>query len=304
MEEKKIMITGANGFIGKHLVHKLCQSGNKQQEQFVTLGKSSANDITVDLTTSAPEIINYKIGTLFHFAGSCCSANAHKENYILTQNLLKGLETNPPENIVFLSTTEVYGRTSGENWSEADIPDPKSPLGTAKLSCERLLQEYCTENNVTLTVLRLPMTIGTWMNGRSRKLVNRIHRGTYHHIAGNDARTSVVHVRDVVNAAIKLASTGGTFNITDAVDPTYHDLTEALAHRLNDKKIMTLRPKRAKRWALLGDFIPGMSFTSEELRKTTTTLTYSSEKIWQVLDFKPIDVTDFLLHHNYDSDEI
>lgn len=302
------LLTGAHGFIGKYILHKLQTDG---RERVVTLGLDERNDITIDLTKEVTDESAARFNesmavcgnpqTVIHAAGSCFARDPRAVNVAATRNLLRLLDGATPENFVFLSSVEVYGRKDGENWSEADIADPDSPVGHAKLAAEEMLSEWCRERDVKLTILRLPLVVGTGMEGPLRKMVNRIYRGTYQHVAGNEARLSVVHATDVAKAVIDLGKTGGTFNLTDGVNPTVHDLAEAFAHRLNDKRIMTLSEKRARRWALMNDFIPGSFFTRQELKRMITTLTFSSVKA-QEAGWQPQSVTEYLLTHDYEND--
>lgn len=296
----KILVTGAGGFIGKYILLALERGGIKR-EDIDTLGISPDNRYRLDLTKTEPHF-DTRYDTVIHLVGSCFSGDPRALNVYATRNLTDGLSAIPPRHLVYLSSVEIYGRTDGESWSEADIVDPVSPVGITKYEAEQILDKWAATHNVTLTILRLPAVIGTGMKGPMRTLVNRIYRGSFHHIAGNEARMSVVHAVDVAQAAIDLADKGGIYNLTDGVNPTLHDLTEALAHRLNDKKIMTLSVKRARRWATVNDFIPGAWFTRKAMTQMMTTLTFSADKAIAALGRKPLSVTDYLMHHNYDND--
>lgn len=296
-----ILIAGAGGFIGKYLTLLLAPDGMLSDRDITLLGRDPRRHISVDLRTQVP-VIDKSYSTVYHLAGSCNSSDAHTDNYITTQNLLKGLDANPPKQLVYLSSTEVYGRSEGENWSEADIVNPTTPVGRAKLATEQMLADWCRDHSTSLTIVRLPAVVGTGMKGQLEDMVKRIWRGTYHHVEGCEARMSVVHATDVARAAVDLASHPGIYNLTDGVNPTRHDFAEALSSRLRNKKIMTLRQNRARRWARINDFIPGTTFTSSHLRTITTSLTFSADKAIATLGWKPQSVVEYLTTHDYDND--
>lgn len=337
MTEEKILVAGAGGFIGKYVMQELDrrltrESASKEDaapkeaaskevtqkkdaalkeelapeedvalKNVVTLGRGEHNDVRADLIREVPEIPGDVI-TVFHLVGSCFCPDPRGVNVSATRNLLAALDGKQVKNLVYFSSTEVYGRAEGENWSEADIVDPRTPVGYAKQAAEEMVREWCGARGVACTILRLPPVVGTGMKGPLGEMVKRIYRGSYHHIAGNEARISVVHAVDVARACVDLAGKDGVFNLTDGVNPTVHDLAEALSRRLKDKKIMTLSQKRAARWARFNDFIPGAWMNRGELRRMTTSLTFSGDKAIDALGYKPHSVTDYLVNHDYEND--
>jgi nucleoside-diphosphate-sugar epimerase len=296
----KVLVTGAGGFLGKYLMRQLSLTHN--DSDIVTLGTATDNNYIADLTTSAPQLPE-KFTTVYHLVGSCFGSKCHDINVDATANLLKGFESCLPRQIVYISTTEVYGKTEGEDIDETCPTLPSSAAGKAKLEAEQMLQQWCSEKGVTLSILRSPAIVGTGMQGPMRQLVNDIYRGSYHHIADDQARTSVIHAVDVAQAAVAIAPIGGIYNLTDGVNPTRHDLADALASRMG-KKILTLRLSRARSWAKINDFLPFTSLNSRRLSQLTTTLTYSSNRLFEKLNWRPNSVTQYLLTHVYDENSL
>lgn len=271
--------------------------------ELTTLGRDAANDIVVDLVKTSPGGLP-QAELVVHLAGSCRQENAGNLNVATTQHLLKALDACPPRQLVYVSSTEVYGRVEGEELTEGIIKDPQSRVGKAKLLAEDALQKWCDDKDVTLTILRCPPIVGTAMQGMLRSMVNSIYRGTYHHIADETQRLSVVHAVDVARAILDLAPTGGIYNLTDGVNPTRRDLAEALAHRMSDKRIYTLRPKRARVTAKILDFVPFATFGSKTLAERYTTLTFSCDKAIKALGWRPNSVTEYLRTHVYDENSL
>lgn len=299
-----ILITAAGGFLGKYLIDELKRTLPTDPAPAVhSAGISPFNDYVVNLAKEVFEP-SRRYRTVFHLLGGCHEGDLGLLNEACTHHLLVSLERNPPQNLVYVSSTEVYGADEGVEINENREPEPVSETGKTKLKAETLLQEWCAAHNVTLTVLRSPDIVGTGMKGSLRRLVNSIYRGNYHHIDDETARLSVVHATDVARAMVMLQDTGGTYNITDGVNPTRHDLVEAIAQRMNSKRVYTLRAKRARTIARICDFIPGVNYGRKALAERYRSLTFDDSRLRQAINFTPSSVVNYLTTHNYDENSL
>lgn len=306
-----ILITGAGGFLGKYLIDELRRAGmcvfqpenSTQRDAVHTVGRSPYNDYETDLAkdTFAPL---RRYATVYHLLGACYDGDMQALNIAATRNLLKSLESHLPDNIVYVSSTEVYGATEGVEINENREPEPTSDTGKTKLEAEKILTQWCNDNNVKLTILRSPAIIGTGMRGPMRHLVNSIYRGNYHHIDDETCRLSVVHATDIAHVMLQAAGIAGVFNITDGVNPPRHDLVEALARRMNNKRVYTLRAKRARIFSRICDFIPFVPYGRETLAERYRTLTFDESRLCRAIDRKPVSVVDYLKTHEYDENSL
>ncbi len=142
-------------------------------------------------------------------------------------------------------------------------------------------------------VLCCPNVIGTGMSGLPMQMVHAIARSVYFHIAGNEARISSIHASDVAKAVRLVIGKTGHYVVTDGISHTVHDLTEALAWRLDQKRIYTLKASLA-RWIMnktllaciiRGDEHDGSTFANK-------------------FDFKPTSVVEYLRTHVYDDESL
>ena len=94
--------------------------------------------------------------------------------------------------------------------------------------------------------------------------------------------------------------------MTDGENPTVHDLAEALAYRMGDKRIYTMPMWQAKTLAKIGDVLcpSKCPITTAKLAQLTNTLTFSGDAITQVIDWVPNKVTHYLRTHNYDENSL
>lgn len=195
---------------------------------------------------------------------------------------------------VMLSHVDVYGVTEG------DGTDESAPLQNAALrSDEEDFRRRAGEKGV---IVRTADVIGTGMNGFPMALAREIASGRFFHFPGNEARRSVVHASDVARFIALLVSRNGStahreYNLTDMSDPTVHDIAEALAFRMNNKRISTLST-RPQQW--LGRVWYGRTLYA----LYTTTVTYSAERVKEEFGFQPVPVTTYVHTHVYDHNSL
>lgn len=256
------------------------------------MGINSHNDIICDLRLGCQQISEY-YDIVIHAAGSNKEKYAMDVNYNGTINLCKALENNPPERLVFISSASVYGTISGEDIKESAPLKPTSQYGQSKLKAEMYLQQWCSKHNVTLSILRPPMILGTGMKGTLRTMVNGINNGYYYNIKSNYARRSIIHALDVAHITRLISCIGGIYNISDQCNPMITELGNALAHRINGKRIYTL-----PRWLVK------MTLPKKQFTQLTTTFTLNCDAIADKIHYQNIDVINHLLTHTYNENDI
>lgn len=209
----------------------------------------------------------------------------------------------PGPYLVAVSSTDVYGKEEGQGYNELTPTDPQSEQAQKLLDFETTVTDWGKRTGAKVCTLRCAPVVGTGMSGEMRRLASAIYRGTYHHIEGEEGRCSVVHAVDVARAALAVAGHDSVYNVTDGVNPTRRQLAEALAWRMGNKRIYTLRRKRAAVWARINDFLPFARFDSAQMQRQLSTLTFDSSRLWQAICSQPHPVADYLKEHNYDDDD-
>ncbi|MGM9844257.1 MAG: hypothetical protein ACI30S_08555 [Muribaculaceae bacterium] len=198
------------------------------------------------------------------------------------------------------SNTSFYDVTEGENFNE------ETPL----IDCEMYGMEIRFETffrNVPHTIIRLPeLVIGTGMTNMAMDMVRQIYRGTYMHIDGADGRCSAVHATSVaeVAALCALKDVTGTFIFTDGVNHSVKDIAEALAHRLDDRKIFSVSDKKARFLRFFGNLLGIGGWSGKMYDFKHRKLTFSPAILLSKLDYQPVSVTEYLLNHVYDENSL
>lgn len=160
-------------------------------------------------------------------------------------------------------------------------------------------------NGVDLT---LPPVVGTGMQGRLRRMTNAIYRATYIKVSDNLARISTVHGLDVGKAvlvALERPVPPGRYTVT-ARPISVNELVDALAKRLNNKRLAQLSPRRARLWATLLDFLTlGHADARKALDEDTAdALVGDADRFADVFGFVPRNPAEYLATHNYGPDDI
>lgn len=190
---------------------------------------------------------------------------------------------------VMVSSTDVYNASTGRDHDESTQVLPRHSV----LKLEEAFRQACLKRRVPPTILRCPAIVGTGMTGLPREMVNKIYRGTYLHIKGVEEHLSVIHASDVANAAACCIDSGETLIATDGDDPSYSQLAEALAYRLDHKRIFTI----SERWAR-------WRYSSALYNILTNTLTFSCKRLQEQFGFRPTAVCHYLTTHVYDDESL
>lgn len=201
---------------------------------------------------------------------------------------------NPGSLAVMISSTEIYAPHSDEILDESADKIPGSKW--------EVLEGEFLESHPDGIILRAAPIVGTGMTGAMRRLVEEIYSGRFMHFPDNDARKSVVHAAGIAKAvaclvnAVSLDAGERVFNITDNEDPTLHDLAEALAFRMDNKRISNIstRPQQ-----MLAKMLYGKRY-----RYYTTTERFSCSRLVKALGYTPVSVCNYLRTHVYDNDSL
>lgn len=292
---KNLLLTGANGFVGKNISPILEKSYN-----LTSLGFSQNNDICVNLSQTTP-CINKKIDVVLHLAGKAHivpRTTKEKQSFYAvnvqgTENLCHAFEQegNFPETFVFLSTLDVYGDVVGTDFTEKQELNPLTPYADSKKQAEDFLIQWCKNNNVRLVILRASLILGKNPVGNLAAMINGIKSGRYLSISNGKARKSMLMVEDIANLIPLVEDKEGVFNICDTESPSFKDLETLIAKQLNKKPPMNIPYWFAKILAICGDILGRKApINSKRLRKITETQTFSNKKAITELSFQPLNV--------------
>lgn len=292
------LLTGASGFLGSYIKSNL----NQQTDHIITLGRAESNDIVCDLSLHIPTITT-PINVVIHAAGKAhhlpknnVEAKAFFDvNVNGTENLCTALLKLAflPSAFIFISSVAVYGLDKGIMINEKHALNGDSPYSKSKIAAEIFLKKWCIENNVKLSILRLPLIAGAHPPGNLKAMINGILNNRYYNIGNGNAKKSMVMANDIAIFLPQISNVGGTYNLTDGYHPSFKALAELISKQLNKKPPKNIPFWIAKIAALIGDCL-GNKFpiNTDKLLKITSTLTFDDTLARESFGWKPNAVLD------------
>jgi len=299
------LLTGASGFLGKH-IHAILS----QRDSVITLGRQicAGEHIHCDLARQTPDLRQHRFDYVVNAAGKAHSvprtpgevAEYEHINVEGTQRILSALERGDtlPRALVHISTVLAYGRAEGLMLDEDTPLLATDVYGRSKAQAEELVQQWGLRTGVQTTILRLPLVVADHPQGNLAALIGAIRRGRYMRIGDGTARRSMVLAGDIARIIPRAIEVQGTFNLTDGRHPTVRELEDAIALQAGRRFIPTLPLTAARLVARVGDGINALvgrkfPLDSIALTKLTSSLTFSDERARQQLGWQPQPVLSF-----------
>lgn len=298
---KTALVTGAAGFLGKHLVASLSHEGY----QVTTLGSSKskgAMHLTVDirnpftLPATTYDLVVHAAGKAHVVPRTPAEADEFFQvNHVGTQHLLAALTSDggtKAKHVIFISTVAVYGQEFGDHLSEQAELLAKDPYGKSKILAEEEVQAWSQEHQVPASIVRPPLVVGENPPGNLGAMIDSIARGRFVNIGGGKARRSMVFAQDIAAAIPAIAASPGTYNLTDGAHPSYVQLAELIKHHLGGKKILNLPRPIGWLLGLAGTLLEiilrrRLPFSLRVYKKMTQSLTFDDQKARASFGWKP-----------------
>jgi nucleoside-diphosphate-sugar epimerase len=202
------------------------------------------------------------------------------------------------QRLVYFSSVKAMGESTRSLDCPADETTPSRPecaYGRAKLSAERCVLGAGPEVGMHVSVLRLPMVYGGGVDGNLIRMIRAIAGGRFPPWPPVNNRRSAVHVADVINAAVLVATDrrawGETYLVTDGLAYSTRWLYERTCAELGRSMPKWYTPMWCLQFAAgigsVGERMTGrsMPLTRAMLAKLVDDAWYSSSKIRDGLSF-------------------
>lgn len=233
----KIIILGSNGFIARNLLKNYSIDAYHEvkgysREECDLQSLVSINTALSSITSDYTIIMTSSITRLKEN-----SYNSMMKNINMAENIGRFIEGHPVRQFIFLSTVDVYGFII--NKINENLPlSPRDYYSISKLTSEFILKKYCSDNNISLLILRLSGIYGPGDDGKStiNRIVESVNAKNRVTVWGDGKDTrDFVYVDDIYNI-INMAmeknidmtlnvATGKSYSITQIVDmikSSYH----------------------------------------------------------------------------------
>lgn len=283
----KVLVTGADGFIGSHLTEELVKSGADVRafvyyNSFNSWGwiDSLPHEIKSKLEVVAGDIrdpyfvrtalvgidIVYHLAALIAIPYSYDAPDAYVDTNIKgTLNVLNAARDLKPKRVLITSTSEVYGTAQYVPIDEKHPFQGQSPYSASKIGADRIAESFHRSFGVPLTIVRPFNTYGPRQSARAviPTIISQLIAGVEEIKLGSLSPTrDFVYVKDTVKGFMEIAkcdeTIGKEINIATMNEISIGDLAQKLIDLINPSATVVcdeqrLRPKNSEVERLLGD---------------------------------------------------
>ena len=299
---KNIIVTGANGFVGKTLCATLVEKGyfvrgivrSRNSLEAVPSGVVSivAGDIGENVDW---QNIVKNIDIVIHLAARVHIIHKSKVNRLPefmkinsagTKKLAEAAAGAGVKKFIYMSSIKVNGEiTHGRPFFAEDLPVTKDPYGVSKWKAEEAVREVCSNSGMNGAIVRPTLVYGPGVGGNFLRLLNWVRKGIPLPLGAIENKRSFVYLGNLVDAISALvedtAVHNETFLISDGKDVATPDLIKMIARAMGSKvRLMRVAPGILKR---VGSLIGRV----EEVQRLTESLCVDNSKICNMLKWNP-----------------
>lgn len=216
----KVLVTGANGFVGQAVCTCLRVQGHAVVEALRTADGDVPGQIAIggiDGTTDWSAALN-GVDAVIHLAArvhqmgpvdAAAEEAFHRVNVAGSERLARQAVAAGVRRLVFVSSIKVNGEaTFGRPFSPDDAPAPEDAYGRSKLEAEQMLRRVSAETGLELVIVRPPMVIGPIAKGNLPLLLKALRRGVPLPLASVRNRRSLVSVRNLAGMLVRCIEIG------------------------------------------------------------------------------------------------
>jgi UDP-glucose 4-epimerase len=306
----RVLVTGATGFVGRHLVDDLRRDAPEirvlVRPTHKELSALSGIEVVRGSLADRAAVTEAVAGadTIFHLAGKAHdlkqALDDDREHQAVTvegtRAVLDAARAAGVGRIVFASSLAVYGPGNGTPRDESDPCEPTTAYGRAKLEAERLVLSWAEQTGGRAIVLRPAMVYGPGCKGNLPRLMRAIDRGWMLPPPETGAQRSVLHISNLVQAlrlAADKTALSGVFICSDAatISPRemFNSLSRAMGRRVPTWSVPVGALKAA---AWLGDaagalLMRRVPFDSAALDRLIGPAVFSCARLMNELDYRP-----------------
>lgn len=292
---ERVLVTGADGFIGSHLVEHLVQKGYKVRAFVLynsfnsygwldTFPKELLDKIEIfsgDIRDpNGMRVAMENIDTVYHLAALIAIPYSYHspDNYVDvnikgTLNVLQAAKMLKTKRVVVTSTSEVYGTAQYVPIDEKHPFQGQSPYSATKIGADRIAESFYRSFDMPITIVRPFNTYGPRQSARAvipTIITQLLNNETEIKLGDITPTRDLTFVKDTVSGFEKIANCyhtiGEEINIATQSEISIGDLAQIIIDKINPKaKIITdsdrLRPEKSEVRRLFG--------SNEKLKKLT-----------------------------------
>jgi len=284
---KKVLVTGADGFIGSHLVEELLSQGYKVKafcyyNSFNSWGwlDSFSKELLDQIEIFTGDVrdpngvrtamkgcnIVYHLAALIAIPYSYHSPDSYVDTNVKgTLNIIQAAKELNIERVLVTSTSEIYGTAQYVPIDELHPKQPQSPYSASKIGADCMADSFYRSFNTPITIVRPFNTYGPRQSARAiiPTIITQLLNGFKEIKLGDLTPTrDLLFVKDTVKGFIQIANSdsliGHECNIATNSEISMQKMADTLIEIINpDAKIVhdenRIRPEKSEVFRLFGD---------------------------------------------------
>jgi NAD dependent epimerase/dehydratase len=286
LKHKKVLVTGADGFIGSHLVERLLNEGcqvkafvyynsfnswgwidtfSKEQKDNLEIFAGDVRDPNGVRTAMLGVDVVFHLAALIAIPYSYHSPDSYVDTNIKgTLNILQAARDLNIERVLVTSTSEVYGTAQFVPITELHPKQGQSPYSATKIGADHIAESFFRSFDLPVTIVRPFNTYGPRQSARAviPTIIAQLLNGMEEIKLGDTTPTrDLLFVKDTVNGFVEIAKcaelVGHEVNIATESEISIGDLAQELIHQINPNAQISqdsqrLRPAKSEVFRLFG----------------------------------------------------
>jgi NAD dependent epimerase/dehydratase len=257
----KILITGADGFLGSHLTEKLIDLGHKvtalsyynsfgfngwlheinENKNLNIIHGDIRDENFINKATKGHQII-FHLAALISIPHSYESYSSFLQtNVIGTSNILTAAKRNNIKRVIITSTSEVYGSAQYVPIDEKHPLNAQSPYAASKIAADQLSMSFFKSFNLPVVIIRPFNTFGPRQSTRAviPTIITQSLKGKHIKLGNTSTIRDFTYIKDTVDGFIKCMHSknivGETINIASGYEISIKKVIDLILE-LSDSK--------------------------------------------------------------------
>lgn len=259
----KVLVTGANGLVGR----ALCSVLDQTEGQVVRAVRASTTPWEVPVgdlnkSTDWSEALGQNTDVVVHLAGQVSLTDGASSipgdlysqvNTLGTANLARQCAQNGVKRFIFVSTVKVLGEGKSEPYRDTDLAVPADAYAISKWDAEQALWQVAAETGMEFVMLRPPLVYGPGVKGNFLRLMQAIDKRRPLPLGGIQNQRSLIYLGNLVDVIrlclIHPKAAGKAFLVSDGDDVSTPELVRRIAAALGRRPFLLPVPASWMRWA-------------------------------------------------------
>ena len=222
----KLLLTGANGFIGSYFKDKYSEKYDIKPFSFLNDDFKSIDLKDIDTVIH--------LSALVHQMGGATKEEYERINVVQTLELAKKAKANSISHFIFMSTVKVYGEETNTPYTEKSDCNPQDDYGKSKLKAEAELKKL-EDDDFKVSIIRTPIVYGYGVKANIKNLISLVNKVTILPFGGIQNRRSMIYIGNLCHLVDVLAQKqkSGIFLACDDKPVSTTRLIELIAKELN-----------------------------------------------------------------------